>query len=157
MTNRCARMRVRGYIRILILSIHPFFPPDPGGMPGVCRRSSVGRAPHREVCAGSSPAVCTMAGSVSGDASSLQEYISCGPQKQLVSGNWYLPLTPRCNSGWGQDPPHLSTMCPRRDICRCGGIGRRCKGMRFWQVLHNAKLLGFKYLPRTVIKLVMYC
>ena len=27
-------MRVRGYIRILILSIHPFFPPDPGGCGG---------------------------------------------------------------------------------------------------------------------------
>ena len=27
-------MRVRGYIRILILSIHPFFPPDPGGCRG---------------------------------------------------------------------------------------------------------------------------
>lgn len=34
LTNRCARMRVRGYIRILILSIHPFFPPDPGGCRG---------------------------------------------------------------------------------------------------------------------------
>nr|DAV29327.1 MAG TPA: hypothetical protein [Caudoviricetes sp.] len=26
-----------------------------------------------------------------------------------------------------QDSPHLSTMCPRGDICRCGGIGRRYK------------------------------
>ena len=34
MTNRCARMRVRGYIRILILSILSFLltPADAGGM-----------------------------------------------------------------------------------------------------------------------------
>ena len=38
---------------------------------------------------------------------------------------------------------------------RCGGISRRSKGIRFWQVLHNAQLLGFKYLPRMVIKLVI--
>jgi len=46
--------------------------------------------------------ICTMAGSILGDASLpvLHKYISCGLQKQLVSGNWYLPLTPRCNSGW---------------------------------------------------------
>lgn len=51
---------------------------------------------------GTSPAVCTMAGNVSGDASLpvLPKNISCGLQKQLVFGNWYLPLTPRCNSGW---------------------------------------------------------
>ena len=65
-------------------------------------------------------------GTFSGDASLpvLHEYISCGPQKQLVSGNWYLPLTPRCNSGWAQDPSHLSTMCPRGDICRRSSVGR---------------------------------
>lgn len=30
----------------------------------ICRRSSVGRAPHQEVCAGSSPAVCTTSSAV---------------------------------------------------------------------------------------------
>nr|DAP23248.1 MAG TPA: Protein of unknown function (DUF1412) [Caudoviricetes sp.]DAV43508.1 MAG TPA: Protein of unknown function (DUF1412) [Caudoviricetes sp.] len=31
-----------------------------------------------------------------------------------------MPLTLRCNSGWAQDPSHLSTMWPRRGI---HGIG----------------------------------
>ena len=49
-------------------SSHPFFPPDPGGCRGYADVAQLGE--HRTrgaVCAGSSPAVCTMAGSVSGD------------------------------------------------------------------------------------------